>query len=85
LVVVGFGFGFLGGGGASGVTEGAVVVGATTVVTGAVVVTVSVGDVLPPANANAQTWPADSAAASPTPASNLMRRRRVTRSQRRSC
>jgi hypothetical protein len=62
VVVFGFGFGFgaglgfgLGAGGASGETVGAVVVGATTVVTGAVVVggAVSVGEELPPASANA--------------------------------
>ena len=74
VVVVVFGFGFgLDGGGASGVTEGAVVVGATTVVTGSGRRAVSAGDVLPPASANAQTWPAASAAASPTPASKRMR------------
>ncbi|MGN6799149.1 MAG: hypothetical protein ACTHKS_13500 [Gaiellaceae bacterium] len=87
VVVVGLGFGFGFGfgfgvevGGASGVTAGAVVVGATTVVTGAVVV-VSAGDALPPASANAQTWPAHNTTANATPAS----RRRLTRPPPRSC
>lgn len=79
FVVVGFGFG-VGVGGASGVTAGAVVVGATTVVTGAVVV-VSVGEALPPARANAQTWPAANTTANAPPA----RTRRLTRSPPRSC
>lgn len=83
FVVAGFGFGFgfgVGVGGASGVTAGAVVVGATTVVTGAVVV-VSVGEALPPARANAQTWPAANTTANAPPA----RTRRLTRSPPRSC